>query len=171
MEYKLYPLGKIIKTHGYNGVLVLVSDSCLDDKSENLNEVFLVIDGLHVPFPVRELVLISDTLAHVKLEFADDQNEAIKLVGCGVYVDKPLCRRKIQSELERWVGFTVNDSIYGKVGVVKKVENYRGNVVMQVMDGKKEILISMYPELVTSIDEIAKKLFISAPNGYFLCNK
>ena len=167
MKHTLYPSGKITKTHGYNGTVAMVANGLFDEESENLEEVFVRIDGLFVPFPVEEFVLITDTLAHVKLEFVDSQNEAQKIVGCYAYTVIAPCNAEKQTELEKWIGHTVIDSNYGNFGVIRKMEDYKGNIVMQVIDGQKETLISMYPELVTSIDETAKILYITAPDGYF----
>ena len=163
----LHPLGKITKTHGYNGTVVLVSDQTLNDELEGLDELFVVIDGLQVPFPVEELTLMTDTSAHVKLEFVGNQDEAVKLSGCEVYAAIIPCEREIEAGLEQWIGFAVHDAGYGKIGVIQEIEDYNGNMVMQVMNGHKEILISLYPELVVKVDNTAKVLYIAAPDGYF----
>lgn len=163
----LYPLGRISKTHGYNGTFVLIADQLLDDNLENLSEIFVMIDGLIVPFPVEELVLTGDTQAHVKLEFVNDQNEASGLVGCEVYTDITYHAPEIETGLEQWIGFTVHDTAYGNIGTIGQIEDYNGNIVLQVMDGDKETLISLFPELVTKIDDDLKILYITAPEGYF----
>ena len=163
----LHLLGKITKTHGYSGTVVLVSGQTLDDDLEGLNEVFVMIDGLQVPFPVEELTLMTDTSARVKLEFVNNQDEAAKLSGCEVYAAVIPCEQEIEAGLEQWIGFAVHDTGYGKIGVIQEIEDYNGNMVMQVMNGDKEILISLYPELVVNIDNHAKVLHITAPDGYF----
>ena len=163
----LHQLGRITKTHGYNGTVVLVSDRPLDDDVERLKEVFVVIDGLYVPFPVKELALLTDTSAHLQLEFVDSQKEALELTGCDVYAANNVLLPKIEPEHEKWTGYTVHDTQFGKIGVIRKIEDYRGNIVMQVMDGKKETLISLYPELITRIDHNEKIFQITAPTGYF----
>ena len=169
MKHGLYPLGKITKTQGYSGVLVIVSDKCLDDDLEELNEIFLLIDGLYVPFPVLELELLTDTSARVQLEFVDNQTEALKTVGCEAFAAVEPREREMEpeTELNQWIGFNVHDSKYGKAGVIKKIENYNGNIVIQIIDGNRETLISLYPELITGIDSDAKTLHITAPDGYF----
>ena len=167
MTGNLYPLGKITKTHGYNGTVVLVSDQPLDDDVERLEEIFVAIDGLQVPFPVEELVLLTDTSARLQFEFVDSQNEATELLNCIVYATTDFHRQYPVAEFEQWIGFTVHDTKFGKIGVIRKIEDYRGNIVMQVMDGNKETLISLYPELITGIDKNAKKIQITAPDGYF----
>ena len=163
----LYPLGRISKTHGYNGTVVLVSDRPLDDDAERLKEIFVVIDGLQVPFPVEELVLLTDTSAYMQLEFVDNQNEALELVGCHVYATTAVHIQEIKAGWEQWTGFAVHDTKFGRIGIIQKMEDYNGNIVMQVMDNDREILISLYPELITTMDKNNKILHISAPDGYF----
>ena len=167
MDKKLHPLGKITKRHGYNGTVVLVSDQPLDDNVESLEEVFVVVDGLQVPFPVEEFELLTDTSAHVKLEFVSNQEEALRLVGCEMYATIIFRKDEPETEWEQWVGYAVRDTEYGKIGVIKEIENYKGNIVWQVADGDRETLISLYPELITNIDHDAKTLHITAPDGYF----
>ena len=163
----MYLLGRIAKTHGYNGTVVLVSEQTLDDELEHLHEIFVVTDGLPVPFPVEELTLRTDTSAHVKLGFVDSQNEAVELTGCEVYANVVPQEKDTEAGLEQWIGFTVNDAVHGNVGVIQQIEDYNGNIVLQTVADNKETLISLYPELVTQIDHAAKILHIHAPDGYF----
>ena len=167
MTSDIYPLGRITKTHGYNGTVVLVSDQTIDDELEQLEELFVLIDGLKVPFPVEELVLLTDSSAHVRLEFVDNQNEALRLVGREVYAAVTPREQETEKGLEQWIDFAVYDTKYGKVGIIRNIEDYKGNIVMQVMDGDRETLISLYPELVNNIDHHQKILHIAAPDGYF----
>ena len=160
-------MGKITKTHGYSGTVVLVSDRALDDDVERLDEVFVVMDGLPVPFPVEEITLLTDRSARLQLEFVGNHDEALELVGCEVFAAVDFYEPEPEAGLDQWIGYTVHDARYGKIGVIQNLEDYRGNMVMQVMDGDKETLISLYPELITRIDRHAKTLHIAAPDGYF----
>ena len=164
----MHLLGKISKTHGYDGTVVLFSEQTLDDELADLHEIFVMIDGLAVPFPVEELAIQTDTSAYLKLEFIDNQNEALELTGCEAYAEVALQERDIEAGSEQWIGFVVNDATYGNVGVLRQIKDYKGNIVLQIVDGvHKETLISLYPELVTHIDHTAKILHIQAPEGYF----
>ena len=175
MKNGLYPLGKISKTHGYSGVLFLVSDNYLDDDLEaGLNEIFLLIDGLYVPFPIIEFTLRTDTSALIRLEFVNNQTDASKLIGSEVFTTLKCtggaCPRPgafPRNEFELWIGFTVHETKHGKVGVIQKIEDYKGNIVIHIIDGDKETLISFFPELVTLTDDNEKILYINAPDGYF----
>ena len=167
MEPVLHLLGKINKTHGYSGTMVLVSNRTLDDDVEQLEEVFVVIDGLPVPFPLKAFDLLTDTSAHLQLEFIDNQNEARELTGCEVFSAVAFDEQEPEAGFETWIGYKVHDMQHGKIGVVQNMEDYKGNVVMQIMDGDRETLISLYPEMITRIDHHAKQLYITAPDGYF----
>jgi 16S rRNA processing protein RimM len=164
----LQHIGKISKTHGYNGSLILVSDQDLHDDMENLHEIFIIIDGLAVPFPVEELILRSNTSAQLKLEFVNNPEEASILLGCKACADVKVAEKKTDTEWEKWTGYIAHDRIYGKIGKIKGVEDYNGNVVLQIIRTTgEELLISFFPELITEIDDARKILFIASPEGYF----
>jgi 16S rRNA processing protein RimM len=167
MTSELFHTGRIAKTRGYDGTLVLVSYNPLDDDMDNINEVFILIDGLQTPFPVVQSVLTTDTSANIQLEFVNSQNEAQKLIGCDVYSAVTYIKQETEAGLEQWTGLTVYDEKYGKIGVIHEVKDYNGNIVLQVIENEKETLISLYPELITGIDNDAKLLHIKAPEGYF----
>ena len=163
----LHPLGRIIKTHGYHGTVVLVADQPLNDEMEGPEELFVVIDGLQVPFPVEDFTLITDTSAHVQLEFINNCDEASGLVSCEAYTTVAPQKQEQETAWEQWIGFTVHDAKCGKIGVIRQIEDYKGNIVLQLIEGGRETLISFYPELVTHIDNDEKILYIAMPDGYF----
>ena len=165
MTRDLHLLGKISKSHGRNGTMVLVSDSQLDDLVEELNEVFVSIDGLQTPFPVRDISLLTNTSARIQLEFVNNRSEALEITGRCVYADIVLPDKPLQAEFEQWLDYTVRDHKAGDIGVIRKIVNFNSNVVIQVIDGAKEILLSFYPELVTDVDHENKILYIKAPDG------
>ncbi len=165
LKHPLQPLGKFSKTHGFSGDLVLVSDRMLDDELENLDELFVIIDGLPVPFPVEEFTLRTDSSAQIKLEFIGSSDEASELVGCEVCADVSYSEQ--EPGLEQWTGFTVRDARYGEIGVIGQIEDFNGNIVLQVLQDDRETLISLFPELVTGIDDDARILYIALPDGYF----
>ena len=167
MNNLLHPLGKIVKTHGYSGMLMLVSNDILDEESETLKKIFVVVDGLSVPFQVEELTLLTGTSAYLKLEFIDTKEEAFKFVNYEVSSEIVSQEPNTDTSLEQLIGFAIYDVRHGNIGIIRRVEDYKGNIVLQVMDGEKETLISLFPELVTNINENAKTIHIVAPDGYF----
>ncbi len=159
-------IGKFTKTHGYTGALILVSEDIPMDALAELRELFVVIDGLYVPFPIEELTLRTDTSALVKLEFVDDLTTASDLVACEVYADIIYNEQK-EAGWEQWLGYTVHDAKYGNIGIIRNIEDYNGNMVLQMMDGNREILISLFPGLISNVNQKTKTLYMTAPEGYF----
>ncbi|MDR1864992.1 MAG: hypothetical protein LBR08_05400 [Bacteroidales bacterium] len=166
-DHRLQPLGKFSKTHGYSGMMILACEDALDDAAEELKELFVMIDGLPVPFPVEELLLQGGKTAHVKLEFVCSPDDAAELTGCEVYADLPRRTRKASPDTEQYAGFSVRDMRHGDVGAVVRTDNYNGNTVMQVDRDGKEMLFSLSPELIADVDETNRILYINAPDGYF----
>ncbi|MDR3093537.1 MAG: hypothetical protein LBU62_02695 [Bacteroidales bacterium] len=167
-EKNLQYLGTFSKTHGFSGTLVLLSDQMLDDELENLTELFVVIDGLRVPFPVEELTIRTDYTALVKMEFVTSIEEATELIDCKVLADIVL--QEEEAGLEQWTGYTVHDAQYGNIGCIAGIEDFNGNIVMQVIQDGKETLISLHPALVTEVDINNKTLHINAPEGILNLN-
>ncbi|GHT22603.1 ribosome maturation factor RimM [Bacteroidia bacterium] len=167
-EKHLQHLGAFSKTHGFSGALVLLSDRILDDELENLTELFVVIDGLRVPFPVEEFTIRTDCTALVRMEFVTSVEEATELIDCEVLADVVL--QATEAGLEQWTGYAVHDSQYGNIGCIAGIEDFNGNIVMQVVQDGKETLISLYPELVTEVDVNSKILHINAPEGILSLN-
>ncbi|MDR0713138.1 MAG: hypothetical protein LBF89_02620 [Bacteroidales bacterium] len=156
-------IGKFVKTHGFTGVLLLAAEQAADVAPEHLREVFVVVDGLKVPFPVEIFTLRTENSALVKLEFVNSADEAAELTGCDVFAEVKF--RQQESEEKQWTGFAVHDAVYGRIGVIARMENFNGNRVMQIINGEKENLIPFHPELITEVDRKGKILYIHAPEG------
>jgi len=167
MKQTLYHVGKISKTHGYSGTVVVVSDNQFGTNIENIKEVFLLIEGILTPFFVEEFRLLTNTSAHMRLEFVDSEQNASELVGRDVHATIASQKPKVEAERMQYIGYAVHDAKHGKVGDIVDVKDYNGNVVMQIMDGKKETLISQYAGLITKICDNSKTMYIDAPDGYF----
>ncbi|MDR1667664.1 MAG: hypothetical protein LBS03_08260 [Bacteroidales bacterium] len=159
MEY----IGKFVKTHGFTGVLVLASELTAEEAPECPVEIFVVLDGLKVPFPVADFTFRNENTALVKLEFIDSVDEAAELAGCEVFADVKLRRPK--DEENQWTGFAVHDAVHGNIGIINRIENFNGNIVMQVIREKKENLIPLHPQFIIKIDRKCKILYIRAPEG------
>ncbi len=156
-------LGKFSKTLGYQGELLLILDQLFD--FEMLDEIFVMIDGLDVPFPLEEFDLRTDTTAVVKLEFIDTLEQASELVGREVLTD--IAIEVEEPESEEWIGYTVYDVRHGEIGIIQAIEDFNGNIVMQIRRAKEEFLIAYFPELIAEVNVESKTIYINAPDGYF----
>jgi hypothetical protein len=63
------------------------------------------------------------------------------------------------------VGFTVVDTEKGELGAVSEVLEYPTQAILQIMHGKKEILIPILDHVIQNVDRDKKILTITAPEG------
>ena len=63
------------------------------------------------------------------------------------------------------IGFTVVDTEKGELGPVTDVLEYPTQAILQVMKGKKEILIPILDQVIQNVDRDNKILTITAPEG------
>ncbi len=160
--------GKLIKTHGIKGDLVLSSEQALDDELFNTELVFLMIEGLPVPFFIYDLNERSENIAVLKIEGYETPEEASKLIGCEVFI--PFKKNKRKSKLSTGEndleGYKVIDQIMGEIGTVHDIIDYKKNLVIQVFSFKnKEILIPANDNIIREINDKEKTIKIVAPDG------
>lgn len=163
-----YPrIGKILKLHGYKGhVLVEISaidvDDCLD-----MDELFINIDGLKIPYPVLEMDVIDDGLIKVLFKFAENQDTAKQFIGCYVHADTTGV--ETVEPAESLVGYSVFDKRYGDLGKVQRMENYKGNLIVELgqLGDTNLRLVSLHDDLVERISAEERKLYTKLPDGYF----
>ena len=63
------------------------------------------------------------------------------------------------------VGFMVVDTEKGELGPISEVLEYPTQAILQVMKGKKEILIPILDQVIQNVDRDKKILTITAPEG------
>ena len=86
----IYKIGTLTRTHGVRGELAFHFTDDVWDRTE-ADYVFIMLDGLPVPFFFEEWRFRSDTVALVKFEDVDDIHTAERLVGADAHRHR--CRR------------------------------------------------------------------------------
>ena len=80
----VYRIGCLGKPHGVKGEIAFSFDDDVFDRQE-ADFMFVMIDGLLVPFFFEEYRFSSDVVALVKFEGVDTLEQAADLTGCDVY--------------------------------------------------------------------------------------
>ena len=162
-------VGKVVKTHGVNGEIIVELDNptILEDTNE---PVVLEIEGLRVPFFIEQAKAVSAQRARVLFDCTHTEQRAKSLVGCRVFVSPDL----LDSADDEFtsptaiVGFNVIDKKHGDIGAVQSIDNLNVNPIMVV--GEKQTLIPFHPEFVTKIDFRKKQVKVSVPEGLLNLN-
>jgi 16S rRNA processing protein RimM len=161
-----FELGKITKTHGLKGEVVLWLDVDFPEDYEDLESVFLDVKGELVPF-FMDSYRLSGNRAIVQFEDIDTFEKAEELVNLEAFL--PL---EELPELEgdqfyyhEIIGFQIKDKNLGDLGTVQTVHSMQAQDLL-VMDYKGcEVLIPVIPEIVLEADKGAKVLNVNLPEG------
>jgi 16S rRNA processing protein RimM len=161
-------LGLFLKTHGIDGHLVLKLFFLPENEPEENEPVFVEVDGLPVPFFIKEFRIISDDTAFVQFDEVNSSTEASAFVNCRVFTDR---QKAVEDEknagmnYEILEGFRVIDEKYGDSGILREVSEFSENTVMIVDFKGREILIPFHEDIIRNIDYERRIIEITAPSG------
>jgi len=160
-------LGKISKTFGYKGQVIVITESDHPDKYKTLESVFVEIQHERVPFFITEFQVQYGNSIALKLEDIDSSEQAQKLLGCLVYIPESAEIKETSDDLnvEELIGFKVTDVNSGYLGIISDILELPQQHIMQIMQDKKEILIPLAADFVKKIDFKKKTMLIAAPDG------
>lgn len=162
------PLGRFSRTHGFDGLLVLESDRYLPDGTADLEALFVVIDGLPVPFFPEEFRFKADNMALVRFK---DVTPAwsVNLVGCDVVCTEKdwedICEEDEEDDIPAWIGFQVLDAGKNPAGVITDIEDYNGNIVLSLDTGHGTCLVPFHEDLLKEADPEHRTLTLIIPDG------
>ncbi len=161
-------IGFIRKSRGVQGELVIEFEPAYEFSVEEARRFFLDIDGLLVPFFVKEngLRVPSAKTAYVMFDGVSTEKYARRLVGCPVYLfQNEIANAPESPGPHEFVDYRLFDVRSGEAGIITGMEDFSGNRVMTVRSGKTEMLIPFNEALVVSVDHQQKTLTLRLPDG------
>ncbi|MFN5444543.1 MAG: ribosome maturation factor RimM [Crocinitomicaceae bacterium] len=162
-----YHLGHIAKLHGFKGEVSLFLDVTNPLEYENLDKIFVDINGFLTPFFIKSLTLRPKSQATLKIDGINSDKEAQQILKRSVYlplVDLPQLSGKNFYDHEV-VGFDLIDLTFGKVGVIQQIIDLPVNPLIQVDASGKEVLIPFVKDLIQEVKRNEKQLIVKAPEG------
>jgi 16S rRNA processing protein RimM len=162
-----YQLGSIVKKHGYKGEVKVRLDVDFPSSYSDLDH-FLVEqkEGL-LPYFLEYFELQSDGFAIAKIEGIDHEDDLGPILRKDIFL--PLSELPSlsgdQFYFHEVIGFTVEDSDYGLVGILKDVIESGAQELLRIDKDGIEILIPLNDETYSGIDRKKKKLKVDAPEG------
>lgn len=161
-------VGYIQKPHGLKGEVILVFDQELADTFEEIEHLFVEVDGGLVPFFIEEegLRFRTDESAICQLGFIDSLTKAKELVGCKVFVfNHEIVNSEDGEVVSALIGMRAYDAKFGEIGLISRVDDFSGNIVITVDHPHAEIMIPLSDEIITSVDEEKNEIYLNCPNG------
>ena len=164
---KLILLGKIIKTHGYNGAVVIALEGDFSEKVKEMESVFVEVDGKPVPFFFAETTVSSPSTLISTFDYYTSDAQVREFIGCRVYSEIQLSELSDISGLPAsYVGYQVKNTDGSVVGKVSKVVSYPMQVMFEIESSNADpVLIPFNPEWIENEDRSKKLLILRLPQG------
>lgn len=160
-------LGIITKCHGIRGQVVLRLNNLGFDDIKDMESVFIIIDGLPVPFFISEYEERSKDTLILTIDELNGEKEAKELIESRVYIRSSQLEQSqhtfIQSNM--LVGYHVMDVKLGEIGVISEILQFDQNPLLRILNKKKEILLPLNENFIFDIDTENRILHVKAPEG------
>lgn len=166
-------IGYLQKPHGVRGEVVLKFQPEFGASLEQGPILFIEIDGLLVPcFPEKEGIRFrTDETAMIKFRWIDDETHARQLCGSAVYLkNEDLIDEEGEMPLHDLIGFQLVDEKLGTIGVIEQVDDYGGNLVIQLTYQGREVLLPLSEDLIIGFDDDRRVIRMKCPEGIFDLN-
>ena len=162
-----YFLGAITKTRGFKGDLVFYLDVTDPSEYQDLESVFVDINGMLTPFFIESISLQNNQRAFVKLEGISTAEQAESLVKKELFL--PLSSLPKLDETSFYdhevIGFEVIDHQYGSIGILQQVIDLPSNPLLQIDYSGQEVLLPLTKRTIQQVDRKKNILLVQAPEG------
>ena len=162
-----FQLGYIVRTHGIKGQVIAFFDVDYPEDYEELESVFLLINGKLVPFFIDRIEPQAAAKFILMFEDLDTIQEAEKLKGVALYL--PLTElpelEEDQFYFHEVIGYQVIDEAKGELGTVTDFFAMPNQDLMAMDFQGQEVLIPVADEIILRTDKANKKIFVKLPEG------
>jgi len=162
-----YYLGKILRTSGNKGQVVVHLDVDEPEKYQNLESVYLDVYGERIPFFITKVELKSRGTAIFSFSDVLSTDEAEEYIGQEMFLPMSSLPKLEGNQFyyHEVEGFSVVDTRFGKLGILQSIIDRHHQALFQIRYGDKEILIPMIDEVIKEIDREKRIILIEAPEG------
>ena len=162
-----YYLGKILKTHGNKGQVLVHLDVDDPETYLELESVYLDLHGERIPFFIASLELKHNRKAVIQFQDFENLEDADSLPGLEMYI--PLTNlpslKGNQFYYHEITGFHVIDQKHGDIGVIEEILELPRQSLFRILHGDKEILVPVVDEIIQKVDRKKKLVMIQVPEG------
>ncbi|MEP7169649.1 MAG: ribosome maturation factor RimM [Bacteroidota bacterium] len=159
-------LGKIVRTHGVKGDVMILVDSDDPQRYKKIKSILIETDEELISHNISDVSIRND-IAKVHIKGVDDMTKAEGFLKCEVYLPLSLLPEPGENKfyLHEIINFKVIDKTKGEIGIFEKVVDLPQQIIGQIKNGNKEILVPMIPEFIERVDREEKILFLNLPDG------
>ena len=157
----LQKIAKVLKSNGTDGEL-LISFFAMDPEDLEITEpVFILFDGLPVPFFVQSLRRRGQNKALVHLNGIFDLKDCEEVCGKDIYLPADAEAAYGEGDFSFLVGWELRDA--GKsLGRIADFVDIPGNPCLELEDGR---LVPLHEDFITAVDEDSAVVDMELPSG------
>ena len=160
-------LGKIIKKFSFKGEVLVKLDTDEPELYENIDVLFVDLRDNLVPFFIESSQFHKSELLRIKFEEVDTEQDADAILKCDVYLPLKFLP-KLENDkfyFHEVIGYTVEDLNFGKVGIVKSINDTTSQALFEIDRDGVEILIPLNDDFIKKVDKKKKLITVETPEG------
>ena len=160
-------LGKIVRKYSFHGELLIKLDTDQPELYENLEAVFIDYRNTFIPFFIESSQLHKSDLLRVQFEDVHTEAEADSLLKSDVYLPLEFLPKLEGNKFyfHEVIGFSIEDVKFGKVGIIKGVNDSTAQALFEIKKDGKEILIPVNDQFIVKVDRTKKMIIVNTPEG------
>ena len=168
----LQQVAQVLKSNGTDGELVMGFREIAPEDINLKEPVFIVFDGLPVPFYIESFVKRGNTKALVRLTDISSMEDVEEITGKAVYIeDDNLPEMSLEEDgfaaLVGWLLLTPSedgDALY-EVGEITDFIDIPNNPCIEVETENGAVMIPLHEDLILSVDPENLELIMQVPAG------
>ncbi|MGI5847227.1 MAG: ribosome maturation factor RimM [Candidatus Cryptobacteroides sp.] len=165
----LLTVARVLKSNGTEGEILLGFRAFDPEELNCMEPVYIVFDGLPVPFFVESFSRRGNNRALMRLTGIRNLEDAEEVVGKDLLVPKTSIQEyEDEAEgltLEELAGWSLRDAAGREVGTITDYEDIPGNPCLYVDTENGQVMVPLHEELILSVDENTRTLTMEIPAG------
>ena len=160
-------LGKIVKKYSFKGEILAKLDTDQPELYENLDSILIELRGNLIPFFIERSQLHKSELLRIKFEEVDTEQDADSILKSDLYLPLEFLP-KLEGDkfyFHEVIGFTIEDVNFGKVGIIKSINDSTAQELFEIDRNGIEVLIPMNDEFIKKVDRKNKTILVETPEG------
>ena len=167
---KLIEIGRIKKSHGKDGKLIIPLD--VDLEHQDISFIIVEINKRLIPFFIEKYSLKQDIL-EAKLEDVNSPEEARKLFGNYAFIESDDVLENTNPDLSfrELIGYSVSITEQDEMGIIEDILDRSDQPLFKIIFKNNEVLIPAVMEFIESFDRDNKTIQLNLPPGLIDLNK
>lgn len=168
----LIEIGRIKKTFGKDGKLIILLESEIDISTEELNFIFVEINQRKIPFYIIDYTLKQD---HLEVSFEDINSPELAgtLIGSYAFIESQETTQTPDNtfSFREIIGYRVKTVNEEDLGFIEDILDRPEQPLLRVRHDKKEVLIPAVKDFIIAVDKEQKQIQLDVPPGLLELNK